>query len=197
MLSPGRRPAVGCTFQGGRWTTTTGSIRALLAGLLVVASACAHGGKAREAEAKTQSPAAQAASEAQRAQRNAAQADQQLAEARQRLDAVNRDALAAEQQRAQARQQLAAAEQRATEAQRRIAEEQARGLRVTAGRVIETSPSRVTVATEDGRTASFRIDPGTRVLVGSQQRSVAELQRGAEARVACDAAGTSRRPSST
>ncbi len=33
---------------------------------------------------------------------------------------------------------------------------------------------------------SFQVDPRTRVLVGTEQRSVADLQQGAEARVAYD-----------
>lgn len=147
------------------------------------------------------------------------QTDRELAAARKRLEAAHQESIRAEQQRAQARQQLAQAEQSAAQAQQRIAQEQAnvqrldaaareqrdaaalaaeraqaaaeeaQGLKSATGRIVQAGPSRVVLDVPGGRAMAFDIDHRTQVLVGQERRSIAELQQGAEARVAYDASG--------
>lgn len=166
--------------------------------------------------AAPQTPAQQAQRHAENAARQATSTEQQLAQARQKLEVSRRESFTAEQQRAQARQQVQQADQRAVAIQQRIGQEQsnvarlesaareqreaatdaaiqaqlaaeeAAGLRSAAGRIAQASASHVVLETQGGRTMSFQIAPGTRVLVGTEQRSVADLQQGAEARVAYD-----------
>lgn len=180
----------------------------------VAVGGCAHR-QAREA-ASPGTPAQQAQRSADAAARQAASTEQQLAQARKRLEAAHQASIQAERQRAQARQQVQQADQRAVEAQQRIGQEQARvsqleqaarqereaatdaavqaqlaseqaqGLQTVAGRIAQTAPDHVVLEVPGGRTMSFPIEARTRVLVGTEQRSVADLQQGAEARVAYD-----------
>jgi hypothetical protein len=184
-----------------------------IAGLLAATlDGCAHGERsAQRAQSERGRP--------QTAAERARQSEGQLAGARQRLDAARRDAAQADQQRAQARQQLSQAEQRAYQSRQRVsqeqanvrrldeaaraarrqaeeeavqaqlAQEQAEGLRTAAGRIAEASPSHLVVDVQGGGTMSFLVDQGTRVLVGTEQRSLSDLQQGAEVRVAYDARG--------
>ncbi len=192
------------------------AILGLLAGTL---GGCAHQeGKTAGGGAKP-TAAQQSQQTAQTAAQQAAQADQQLAQARQQLEAAHQAAIQAEQQRGQARQQLAQADQRATDAQQRIgleqanvqrldqaarlahaqatdaamqaqvAAEEAQGLRSATGWITQATPSRVILQVQGGQAMAFDIDGRTRVLVGTEQRSVADLQQGAEARVAYDPSG--------
>lgn len=193
---------------------TWGRAAAGLLAVTVVVSGCAHrqGGEA----AAPATPAQQAQRTADAAARQAAAADRQLAESRKRLEAARQGAIQADQQRVQARQQVAQADQRAAAAQQRIGQEQSevarlevaarqehqaatdaavqaqlaaeqeQGLQTVTGRIAQASPDRLVLETPDGGTRSFPIAPGTRVLLGTAQRSVADLQQGAEARVAYD-----------
>jgi hypothetical protein len=175
-----------------------------------------EGSRQHQAAAAPQTPAQQAQRNAENAARQAATTEQQLAQARQRLEVAHQESVRAEQQRAQARQQLQQADQRAAQAEQRIGQEQsnvarldqaaraqreaateaqiqaqlaaeeAQGLRSEAGRIAQASSTRVVLEVQGGRTMAFQIDPRTRVLVGTEQRSIADLQQGAEARVAYD-----------
>ena len=177
---------------------------------------CAHREKQPAQAAAPQTPAQQAQRDAENAARQAATTEQQLAQARQRLEAAHQASVQAQQGQAQARQQVQQADQRAAAAQQRIGQEQeavarldaaarqqreaatdaaiqaqlaaeeAQGLRSAGGRIAQASASRVTLELQGGRSMSFQIDPRTRVLVGTEQRSVSDLQQGAEARVAYD-----------
>lgn len=190
---------------------TTNWSGAVLCGALAIAG-CASRQEARGPA--TQQGAA--ANTAQRAEQRAQQSERELVQARQRLEGARQEAAKARQQQAQARQQLAQAEQQAAQSQQRvgqeqagiqrlevqarehrtqaiqaavqahIADEEARGLQAAEGRLAEASPTRVVLELNDGRTMSFQVDPRTRVLIGAQERSVAELQHGADARVAYD-----------
>ncbi len=144
-------------------------------------------------------PAQQAAAQSQQAFQQEAQA---LAAQQAKLDAAHKDVLAAQQQLAQARakeeqerskvlqlqqqaaQHLQQSRQGALQAQ--AAAEQAQGLQTVAGEVKEVTPSHVVLQMQGGRMISFNIDPRTKVLVGAQQRSVADIQQGADALVAYD-----------
>lgn len=186
---------------------------AALAGLVVAGTA---GGCAASPEKRPQASAPPTAvQQAQRASDQAAQqvqqTDRELAAARKRLEAAHQESIRAEQQRAQARQQLAQAEQSAAQAQQRIAQEranvqrldaaalaaeraqaaaeEAQGLKSATGRIVQAGPSRVVLDLPGGRAMAFDIDHRTQVLVGQERRSIAELQQGAEARVAYDASG--------
>lgn len=117
----------------------------------------------------------------QQAQQAIQQADQHATAAQQRIGQEQASVARLEQT---ARQQRDAATEAAMQAQ--IASEEAQGLRSAAGRIVQTSPGRMVLEEQDGRTMSFQVAPGTRVLVGTEQRSVTELQQGADARVAYD-----------
>lgn len=177
-------------------------------------AASAQPGAAQTQQTTRAQQAAQ--TQAQQAQAAAAASDRDLAQARQQLDAAHQSASEAEQRRAQARQQLEQADQAAGQAQQRvsaeqarvqqldaasreqharaeqaamnaqIAAEEARGLRTVSGRIAESTPTHVLLQQPDGRTLAFDVVPRTKVLVGAEQRSVADLQQGADARVAYD-----------
>jgi len=198
--------------------TTRTRYGAAIMGLIVGAvSGCAHQESKQAAPAQA-TPTAQAAPETP-AQR-ATQVDEQLAAANQRLETAYQASVQAEQQRVQARQQLTAADQRAVQAQQQIGVEQANvqrldqasraaharaanaamdsqaaasrevALRAVGGRISRVSPSRVVLQAPDGQLMSFGVSSQTRVVVGTEDRSVADLQQGAEARVAYDPRGT-------
>ncbi len=144
-------------------------------------------------------PAQQAAAQSQQAFQQEAQA---IAAQQAKLDAAHKEVVAAQQQLAQARakeeqerskvlalqqqaaQHLQQARQGAQQAQ--AASEQAQGLQTIAGEVKEVTPSHVVLQTQGGAMISFNIVPSTKVLVGSQQRSIADIQQGADAQVAYD-----------
>jgi FlaG/FlaF family flagellin (archaellin) len=174
--------------------------RVAIAGLLAGALAsCAHERRTAKAQQPTE------AQRTQQAFQEAAKGQEQLAGAQKRLDAARQDV-------ARAQQQLAAAQQRearerenvqqlgikarqdleranALAQQQQLAAEQAQGLSSAAGRITEATPSRVVLHAQDGRTMSFHLDQRTRVLVGSEQRSISAVQQGADARVTYDPAG--------
>jgi chromosome segregation ATPase len=180
--------------------STTRWRRATLAALLAVALAsCAHRKRATAEQApspaqQTQQTFERAATnqeELAQAQRRLEAAREEVAKAQQRLEEAQRRE---EQERAsvqelgvRARQDLERARLLADQAQ--AASEQAQGLEAAVGRVVQATPSRVLLQMQDGRVMSFRVDQHTRVLLGSEERSVAEIQQGADARVAYDPAG--------
>ncbi len=200
-------------------TTRTRYGAALLGLLAGAVPGCAHRQESKQQPAAQTAGTQRAQQASQTAAQQAAQADQQLAQARQRLEAAHQAQIQAEQQRAQARQQAAQADQRATQAQQQIGQEQAnleradlaarqahsrateaamqaqvaaeeaQGLRSAEGRIAQASPSRLVLQVQGGQTIAFDIDGRTRVLVGTEQRSVSDLQQGAEARVAYDPRG--------
>ncbi len=183
--------------------------------LLAIAACAHHEQAAPSAQGPSQAPG-QPPDRAQAAAQHAANTEAALARAQQRLAADRRTAAQAEQQRTQARQRLSQTEQRLSEDRQRVAwdesnvqrlataardqraaaeeaaiqselaAEQAQGLRLVDGRIAEASPTRVILEDQNGRTMAFQVEPRTRVLVGTEQRSLADLQQGAEARVAYD-----------
>jgi len=164
--------------------------------LAVSLASCAHREKPRAEQAP---PAAQPTQ--QQAIQQPPNRQEDLAGAQMRLEAAHQDVVTAQQQLAQAqrreeqeranvqqlelkaRQDLERASQLAYQA------EQAQGLRTATGRVAQATPSRVLLQMQDGRTISFHVDERTRVLVGGEQRSVSEIQQGADARVAYEPKG--------
>jgi endonuclease/exonuclease/phosphatase (EEP) superfamily protein YafD len=180
------------------------------AGLLVaVLGGCASQEKKPVAQAPPPTPSQKMAAQA-------TAADQQLGQGRKELEAARQASLAAEAQQSQAKEQLALAEQQSTEAQGRVAQEQANvrrlegssqelhsqaeqaavqeqlaaeeamGLQSVSGRIAAAAPGRILLQGQGGKSIAFEVNQKTKVLVGSQQKSVAELQQGAEARVAFD-----------
>lgn len=200
-------------------TTRTWSRMAVAGLLAATLAACAARQDKQQRAQAPATPAQQAQRAADQAAQQAQQADKDLAAARQRLQAAHQEAVKAEQAHAQARQQVVQAEQQAAQAQQRVAQEratvqqldatvqqrreqaavaaeqaaiaaeQAQGLQSAEGRITEASPWRVVLETEGGRRMSFDVDQRTRVLLRGEQRSVAELQQGADARVAYDPRG--------
>jgi hypothetical protein len=174
--------------------------RAGVAGLLAASlAACAH--DERKAEAAAPPPAAPPAPQAVQRPPEPPSLQDQLAQAKTEMQTAHQDIQSAQQQLADAQrreeqarvrvQQLEIQARQDLERARGLAfeAEQAQGLRAATGRVAEATPSRVLLQLRDGRTMSFQIDERTRVLVGSEQRSVAEIQQGAEARVAYEPKG--------
>ena len=60
------------------------------------------------------------------------------------------------------------------------------GMQTVAGTVAQATPSQVVIQTPGGRAMAFVVDGRTRVLVGTESRSVTDIQRGADAQVAYD-----------
>src|SRR5512133_34790 len=136
---------------------------------------------ARQETGKSQQAQGQARQQLAQAEQRANQAQQRLSQEQahvQQLEAASR------QQHEQAALAAERAETAAEQAQ--LAAEEAQGLRTVAGRVTEASPSRVVLESRDGQRVAFQVNASTKVLVGPQPRSVAELQQGADARVAYD-----------
>ncbi len=189
--------------------------RLAIVGLLMIGlGGCAH--EARKPPAQARAAPATPADRARSAADRAAHTEQALSLARQHLQQSRQAAAQAEQQRAQARQQLSQAEQRAFAARQRAAQEQANvdrlavaareqrqvaedeavraqlaaeeaeGLRTAEGRIAEASPSQLVLDVQGGGTMAFQVDQRTRVLVGTEERSLADLQQGADVRVAYD-----------
>jgi hypothetical protein len=174
-----------------------------LAWLLIAAlPSCAH--ERRTAERPPPVAAAPTpAEQSQGALQAAAQDQRELADQLKRLEDARNQVVAAQQQlrlaqtreeqeRAKAdqlqqrvSQRLQQANQRAAQAQ--AAAEQAQGIQNVAGYVLQATPSRVVLQAQSGQTYSFKVDPRTRVLVGTEQRSVDDIQQGADAQVAFDA----------
>jgi hypothetical protein len=134
--------------------------------------------------AKDQQELAAATGSIQQAQRDQAAAQRQLAAAQQREQQAR---ARVQQLQIKARQDAERASQLAQHAQ--AAAEQAQGLQTAEGRISEATPSRLVLETPGGRLVSFRVDSQTHVLVGSEQRSIAEIQQGADARVSYDPRG--------
>jgi hypothetical protein len=179
--------------------STTMWHRAAAAGLLAASlTSCAHEKKRVTAE---QAPAAPQPTQAVQ---QPPQLQEQLAQAQTGLEAAHQDVVRAQEQLAlaqrreeqerarvqqleiQARQDLDRASQLAYQAER------AQGLEAASGRIMQATPSRVLLELQDGRTLSFNVDDRTKVLVGSEQRSVSEIQLGADARVAFEPKGEER-----
>jgi hypothetical protein len=170
--------------------------RAAAAGLL----AATLGACATEQRAETKQPPA-AAPPRQQAVQPAPKPQEELAQAQARLETAHQDVARAQQQLVEAQQreerERANVQQLELKARRdldRASElalqaEQAQGLRAATGRIAQATPSRVLLQLQDGRMVSFQVDHRTRVLVGAEQRSVSEIQQGADARVAYDPRG--------
>jgi dsDNA-specific endonuclease/ATPase MutS2 len=182
-------------------------------GLLALALACAH-----QQSASTQNPmeARVAASQQQSqealkrahdAQQKAAEQEKKAADARQEV-AKAQQALTQAQQKAQTEQQKAqqlqqqanqATQQASREAQQsqRTASQQLseqggmvqRGELSVAGPVRDASSRSVTVQTPDQGAMTFRVTDQTRVTIDGRQASAAEIQPGADARVAYQVGG--------
>ena len=108
-------------------------------------------------------------------------AEQQLAQARAREDQERAKVIALQDQ---ASRKLEEAQHRAAAEQAAAA--QAQGLQTVAGEVREATASRVVVRTQDGRNMTFAVGSRTRVLIGAEQRSIRDIQQGADAQVSFD-----------
>ncbi len=170
--------------------------------LIATLASCAH--ERAPARAERPQPAAERPQTVVQAPApdSAAQDERGLAEQLKRLEAAHDAVTAAQQQLAQARlredeerskaqqlqqrvsERLRQANQRAQQAQ--AAAEQAQGIQNVAGRVVQVTPSLVVVRVQGGLAYTFNVDQRTRVLVGTEQRSIADIQQGAEAQVAYD-----------
>jgi hypothetical protein len=176
--------------------------------LLLIAALASCSSKQKTAE-PAPPPKPTAAQESQKSFQLAAQEQQALTEQMKRVEAAHKSVVAAEQQLAQAQAQEKQERAKAQELQERASghlqesvqhAEQAQagvagvgaaleGMQTFAGRVAEAAPSQVVLQGQGGRTMTFNIDPRTRVLVGTEQRSVADIQQGADAQVAYDPRG--------
>jgi hypothetical protein len=171
--------------------------------LLVAALAsCSHKQKSAE---PPPAPKPTAAEESQKSFQLAAQEQRELTEQAKRVEAAHNAVVAAQQQlaraqsqeqqeRAKAQQLQQRASQHLQEGVRQAQQAQAglagmgslEGMQTVAGQVAQATPSHVVLQTPGGRTMTFSVDPRTRVLLGTEQRSVADIQQGADAQVAYD-----------
>ncbi len=175
---------------------------ALVAGLVAVV-ACSH----------TQTPSERtqaAAASSQQAFQQAADDQKKLEEQQKRVEAARQETAKAqkalqdaqhreEQERSKARELQQQANRHLEDAtdrarQAREAASQGSGVQTVAGRIAEATPGHVVLQTPGGEEMPFRVDDRTRVVVGSQQRSAAEIQRGADARVAYSSTGDGGQP---
>lgn len=93
----------------------------------------------------------------------------------------------AQQLQEQARQHLQEGVRQAQQAQTGLSGTGgSEGMQTVTGMVADATPSQLVVQTQGGRAMTFHIDSRTQVLVGTEQRSVADIQRGADAQVAYD-----------
>jgi len=170
------------------------------------------------AAAETGCAGAQQPTPAEQAQQNLDQAQKNLDQARQREKQAaeqQKDVTAAHEQTVKAQQQLAEAQKKEEEkrasaqrlqqqanqqmqqanqqAQAATAPRQggfaAEGQRTISGHLLQANPSQIVLQAQDGRTMTVDIDDRTRVLIGDERRSAADLQRGADVRVAYQDAG--------
>jgi hypothetical protein len=181
-------------MRTSRWLT-------LPAAVLAIGALASCSSKQKQTTAPPPAAAAAAAAGAPAAQ-TLQQTSQELATQQSQLDAAHKASLAAEQQLAQSRTRedqerakLIALQQRASqtleEAQQKARQDAAasaaaQGLQTVAGEVTEATASKVVLHAQDGRNLSFAISPRTRVLVGVEQRSIKDIQQGADAQVAFD-----------
>lgn len=195
-----------------RFVRVQGARLAWLAVAALALASCAQRRAAEQPSAAVPPPATEkqaAAPPEQQATQTAedalAQAQREQAEQLTRLEAARQQVVAAQQQLAEAQkredeeraktlelrdrvnQHLQEAQRRAQEAQ--AAAERAQGLETMAGQVLDATGSRVVLQAQGGRTFTFEVDQRTTVFVGSEQRSVADVQRGADALVAFDPTG--------
>lgn len=119
-----------------------------------------------------------------------AKAQQQLAEQQKKED----------EERAKANQLQRQAEQHARQANEQAQQAQAltqpqpgtvdaQGRRTVAGHLLQANPSQIVLQARNGQTMTLDVNDGTRVYVGDEQRSAADLQQGTDARVAYDESG--------
>lgn len=145
-------------------------------------------------------PAKKAEEASQKAFQQAAQVQQEVAAQQTRLDAAHKEVVAAQQRLAQAqvleeqeRSKMLQLQQRADirlqEARRGVQEaqsaaEQAQGVQTVVGQVKQATSTHVVLQTQGGQAMMFVLDRRTRVMIGTEQRSVADIQQGADAQVA-------------
>lgn len=171
--------------------------------LLAAVASCSHEQAKPAAPPPPVKPTA--AEESQKAFQLAAQEQRELTDQLKRVEAAQKAVVAAQQQLAQAQaaeqQERAKAqqlEQRASqhlqESVRHAQQAQAglagsgalQGMQTATGKVAQATPWQVTLQTQSGRTMTFQVDPRTRVLIGTEQRSIGDIQQGADAQVAYD-----------
>jgi hypothetical protein len=170
--------------------------------LAAALTACSHEKKA----APPPAPKPTAAEESQKAFQLAAQQQKEAGEQQKRVEAARAAVVAAQQQlahaQAQEQQERAKAQQLQEQAGQNLQEgvrqaQQAHadlagatggaeGMQTVNGTVAEATASEVVVQTPGGSTLTFHVDDRTQVLVGSERRSIAHIQRGADAQVAYD-----------
>jgi hypothetical protein len=165
-----------------------------LAGLIAVAgTSCASAQHPRPAE--------------QAANAGATGANESLTQAQQRVDAAHQDVVRYQQQLADAqrresdeRGKLRQLQQQANPNARPLDEQAsqakaapaplaagqagASGERSISGHLLQATPRQLVLQSQDGQTMTLDLNDQTRVLVGGELRSAADLQQGADARVA-------------
>jgi hypothetical protein len=172
-----------------------------LAGLVVVLGGSCAGTKSapspaeqtKAAEEQTHRAFSQAAEAQQKAaeqEKRVAEVHREVVETQQQLSQLQvkeeQERLRAQQLKQQADQQLQVASQHAQQAQTSAARG-AQGTQMITGQVTQATSSQIVVRTEGGRVMTFNVEPQTKVLVGGEERSAAEIQQGANAMVSYEA----------
>ncbi len=189
-----------------------GIVRGIPAAGLIVLASCTHGQQAqRPAAQQARSPQEQS----QQALQRAADAQKKAADQERRVQAAHQDAQKAQQDVQLAQRRLAEAQQRERqeqakteqlqleakqEAQRAAQQVQqgqqaaarglgqplARGGQTMSGQVAQATADELVLRAQGGPPVTFKVDDRTSVRIDGRQASTAEIQEGAEARVAYD-----------
>ena len=174
--------------------------------LAVTLAACSHGKKEAPAPPPAPPPKPTAAEESQKSLELARQEQAALIEQQKKVEASHQAVIAAQDQLAKAQtqeqQERAKAQQLQEQTNQHLQEgvrsaqraqaglagsmAAAEGLQTVAGTVSHASSNQVVLQTPGGKAMAFAVDDRTRVLLGSEARSVADIQRGADAQVAYD-----------
>ncbi len=176
------------------------SFAVVLAAVLAAAAACAHTKtpeeRTRDAAERSQEAFERAADDQKALQdedKKVNEAHGQVVDAQKSLAEAQRRE---EQERAKAQQlrdrasaNLEKAGQAAQQARASADATAPHGLQTASGSVADATAGRLVIQTPGGRVMAFRVDDRTQVLVGSEARSPAAIQRGADAQVAYDASG--------
>jgi hypothetical protein len=201
MIDPARRSAPEGIMRAP--FSHAGAAALLLAATL---AACSHGKKEAPAPPPAPPPKPTAAEESQKSFELARQEQAALVEQQKKVEASHAAVIAAQDQLAKAQvqeqQDRVKAQQLQEQASQHLQEgvrsaqraqaglagsaAAAEGLQTVAGTVTQASSSQVVLQTPGGKSMAFAVDDHTRVLLGTESRSVTDIQRGADAQVAFD-----------
>jgi len=167
--------------------------------LAAALASCSH-----EKKEQAPPPKPTAAEQSQKSFQLAAQEQRELVDQQSKVETAHAGVVAAQEQlskaQAQEQQELLKAQQLQERANLHVKEGMRsaqmgqagaptaglEGLQTVTGTVAQVTSSQVVLQARNGRPMTFDVDSRTRVLLGTEQRSVSDIQRGADAQVAYD-----------